>query len=149
MSDQWRTEWSRHYDQIQWTATTIFTGVVGVLLAYSYQQEKDKFDPVIAFLGLWLTWLTIYYVASCREFRRALHDGLPDGDEKNFLQNRNQEKNQKRVLWQWPSFLLTFILLTIGWLWQFWRHGNRGWAIAFAIFTLVGVPIIWKRGKPI
>lgn len=73
--------------------------MVGALLAYSYQQETDKFDPLIAFLGLWLTWLTVYYVASCREFRRILHDGLPDGDEKNFLQNRNQEKNQKRVLW--------------------------------------------------
>jgi hypothetical protein len=148
MSDQWRTEWSRHYDQIQWTATTIFTGVVGVLLAYSYQQDKDKFDLAIAFLGLCLTWLTIYYVASCREFRRVLHDSLPDGEEKDFLQNRTKAPNQKRLLWQWPAFLLTFILLTIGWLWQFWRRDKQGWAIAFAVVSLVGVPYIWKRGKP-
>ncbi len=148
MSDQWRTEWSRHYDQIQWTATTIFTGVVGVLLAYSYQQENAKFDPLIAFLGLWLTWLTIYYAASCRELRKVLCEGLPDGDEKSFLLNKNDKKNQRRVLWQWPAFLLTFILLTIGWLWQFWRHGNRASAISLAIVCIVGLPIIWKRGKP-
>jgi uncharacterized membrane protein len=149
MCDQWRTEWSRHYDQIQWTATTILTGVVAVLFAYSYQLENAKFDPLIAFLGLWLTWLTIYYVASCREFRRILHNGLSDGDEKNFLQNKNQAKNQKRLLWQWPALLLTFILLTIGWLWQLWRHGNHGWAIAFAIVFIVGISIILKRAKQI
>jgi len=147
MSDQWRTEWSRHYDQIQWRAITIFTGVVGVLLAYSYRQENTEFDPVVAFLGLWLTWLTIYYVASCRELRKVLHEGLCGGDERDFLLNENQEKNQKRVLWQWPAFLLTFILLTIGWLWQFWRHGSRAWAVSLAIVFVVGVPIIWKRGK--
>jgi hypothetical protein len=147
MDDQWRTEWSRHYDQIQWTATTIFTGVIGVLFAYSYQQESAKFDLLIAFFGLWLTWLTIYYVASCREFRRILHDGLPDGDEKTFLQNKNSEKNQKRVLRQGRAFLLTFILLTFGWLWQFWRHGYHCLAIVFMIVSIVGVLIIWKHGK--
>ena len=68
--------------------------------------------------------------------------------EKAFLQNRNRAQNQKRLLWQWPAFLVTFILLTIGWLWQFWRHDKQGWAIAFAVVSLVGVPYIWKRGKP-
>ena len=85
MSNEWQSEWSRHYDQIQWTATTIFTGIIGALLAYSYQQDIEKFDPLITFIGLWLTWLMIYYVASCREFRDALHRSLPEGEERNFL----------------------------------------------------------------
>jgi len=146
MCDQWRSDWSRHCDQTQWTAITIFTGMIGALLTYSYHQKGADFDPLIAFLGLWLTWLTIYYVASFKEFRRVLHNGLPEGDEKDFLQNK---LNEKRIIWQWPAFLLTFTLLTIGWLWQFWQHGNHGWAIAFAIVFIVGVLSIWRRMKRI
>lgn len=144
MSEQWRTDWSRHYDQIQWTTTMILTAAIAVLLAYSY---SDKFEPAIAFLGLWLTWLAVYYAASCREFRRLLHAGLPDGDEKRFLQNKYADKKQKRVLRQWPAFLMTFILLSAGWIWLFWKHDRHIFAIVFIITSIVGFPILKKSGR--
>lgn len=138
MNDQWRAEWSRHYDTIQWTATTILTGVIGALLAYSY---SGKFDPVLAFFGLWLTWTAIYYAASFRKFRNVLHKGMHDGDEKEFLMNGGK----KRLLRQWRVFLLTFVILSIGWLWLFWKHEKHCCAVVFSIISIVLVVLADKH----
>jgi hypothetical protein len=130
MTENWRTEWSRHFDQIQWTATTILTAGLGGLLVYSHSE----FNPWLAFIGLWLTLLTVYYAASFREFRRELHEGLADSDERTFLLNTRR----KRYLRQWPAFLLTFQLLTCAWLYQFWVYGWR-WRLCMLILISMAI----------
>src|SRR5688572_7968715 len=99
MNENWRSEWSRHFDQIQWVAITILTTGAGGLLAYSL--GSNEFQPSIGFLGLWISALSIYYTASFREFRKQLHDAMPDNEERQFLENR------KRCFRQWPAFMLT------------------------------------------
>jgi hypothetical protein len=44
MSGDRRSEWSRHYDQVQWTSTTILTAANGGLLAYTYSRPAARMD---------------------------------------------------------------------------------------------------------
>jgi len=103
---------------------------IGGLLAFSYSQAGVPFDPWIPAIGLWLTWLAVYYAASCRELRRLLHDDLPAGDEKAFL-------SKCRDLRQWPVFLVTFAIITIAWLWHCWAHDWHWLSLA-----LLGLPSV-------
>ncbi|MEK6279712.1 MAG: hypothetical protein AABN95_05095 [Acidobacteriota bacterium] len=73
-----------HFDQVQWTSIAILTAGVGGLLAYCY----STFNSWLALGGLWLTLLTVYYVASFRSTRRQIHESMPDGDEKAFLTSK-------------------------------------------------------------
>lgn len=133
MSDNWRSEWSRHFDQVQWTSTTILTAGVGGLLAYCY----SNFNSWVAFGGLWLTLLTVYYAASFRSTRRQIHAGIT-GDEKTFL-------TRKGSLRQWPVFLLTFATITAAWLTLGWQHRWR-WRFGFALAAATVVFVIAVRG---
>lgn len=143
INHQWRTDWSRHYDKVQWTGTSILTAAVSILLVYSNTQ--GKFDPWLAFVGLWLTWLTVYYAASFRKFRRELLEGLPDCPEKSFLKN----DPRRRVLAQWPLFLATFVMLTAGWVWGYWTNGYLYWAVGFGAASVVGFAFLARLGRGI
>lgn len=145
MNDNWRVEWSRHFDHIQWTAITIWTAAVGGLLVYSLDHFDKNFSASIAFGGLWLSWITIYFTASFREFRRELCDGLPDGPEKAFLQNTGK----KRVLKQWPVFFVTFAFLTSAWLWQFWTHGWHCTALVLGTLSLGLFGMAARHGRAV
>ena len=125
----WRIEWSRHYDQIQWTSTTILTGIIGGLLAHSYSIEVGHLDRVVVYSGFALTWLTVYYAASFREIRSLLHTKLPDGEEKNFLADMPHKMKQ------WQPFLIVFGLLTVAWLRLCWKHGWSVDAIICGVIT--------------
>ncbi len=146
MTENWRSDWSRHYDQIQWTATTIFTAAISGLLAYSYSREgatafgnPSEFQPWLASIGLWLTWVTVYYAASCRELRRQFHESLPCGEEKHLL-------NKSRKLRQWDVFLATFALFTAAWLWQYWMHGWHCLAVALGVISIWWFVVLRKLG---
>jgi hypothetical protein len=118
MSD-WRSEWSRHYDQIQWIATTVFTTGIAALLSYSYSQTDVNLWVIS--IGLWLTIVTVFYAVSFRELRHTLHLSLPeDSEERDFLL-----KNRRRKLKQWPVFFITFASLTAAWARQFFRYNYR------------------------
>jgi hypothetical protein len=112
------------------------------LLVYSLDHDDKKFSALIAFGGLWLSWITIYFTASFREFRRELCAGLPDGPEKSFLRN----EHKKRLLRQWPVFFTTFALLTAAWLWQFWTHGWHWTSLVLGTLSLAVFGIAAKQG---
>src|SRR5437879_11425080 len=102
MKDNWQSEWSRHYDQIQWIATTVFTTGIAALLSYSYSQPDVNLW--VTSIGLWLTMVTLFYAVSFRAQRYALHLSLPkDSKEREFLLH-----NRQRKLKQWPVFFITF-----------------------------------------
>lgn len=140
MSDNWRSEWSRHYDQIQWIATTVFTAGIAGLLSYSYSQTTV--DPWIISIGLWLTIVTVYYAVSFRNLRDNLHNGLlEESEERNFLM-----ENRQRRLKQWPVFFLTFVVLMAAWIRQFFRYDYR-LGLVVGLLTLFVVAWLWDKGK--
>lgn len=96
-------EWSRHYDSTQWVVTGILTAAVGGLLIYCYQ----RFDPILALVGVVFTLMTVFYAASFRSLRRRLHATLPNEDVA-LLRSR-------RSLRQWPVHVAVFLALL--WLW--------------------------------
>ena len=131
MTETWRSDWSRHYDQVQWTATTLLTAAIGGLLAFSYSQSEPSFEPWIPAIGLWLTWVAVFYAASCRELRRLLYDNVSNDEETIFLA-------RPRDLRQWPVFLATFAIITAAWLWHYWAHGWH-----WLTLGLLAISIAW------
>lgn len=138
----WKTEWSRHYDQIQWTATTILTGIVGALLAYAY--SIPQIDPFMVWIGCALTWLTVYYAASFRQLRSALHSvrnpaspGESEvGEELVFLSRLPHR------LKQWPAFIAAFALFSVAWCLLFRKHGFHGHALCSGITSFVVLVVL-------
>lgn len=128
----WRSEWSRHYDQIQWTVTTILTGSVSGLVAYSYTVKVGDLDRFVLYLGFVLTWLTVYYAASFRELRRLLHTKIQDKEEKDFL------LDPPHKLKQWPVFLLAFFALAVALVILCLKHG---WCINAIVFGTITAAI--------
>ena len=138
----WRNEWSRHYDQIQWTATTILTGIVGGLVAYSYTVNVGKLNRVVVYVGFALTWLSVYYAASFRELRQLLHANMENKNEEEFL-SRLPHK-----LKQWPAFLVAFGVLAAAWVNLCWKHEWRVDAVVCGVITIVAFVVLSKRGAP-
>ena len=115
----WRPEWSRHYDSVQWTSIYVFTTGVLILLAYAYSGTAGK-SPMLCFLGLWFTNVTVYFTAGFREFRNVLRDGVKNPEEYDFLIDRSQA----RAVRMWPVFLITFGFVDCGWLNLYWQQGH-------------------------
>ncbi|MEJ2745660.1 MAG: hypothetical protein P8123_08275 [bacterium] len=106
-------EWSRHYDVIQWTVTTIIMTVVGGLLVY--QWDSSHYSLELAVLGLGLTWLNMYYAASLRGMRHKLHEAIKDQGIRTHLMARNP-------LPQWIVFTLTQGIIAALWLYLMEKH---------------------------
>ncbi len=138
----WQSEWSRHYDQIQWIATSIFTVAIGGLLTYS--QIEKKFTPEVGFLGLWLTAMTVFYAASFREKRRILHESLPEGEERSYLLGHPS----RRRLAQWNVFILTFLIIAADWTYLFWTNHLQVLGPVLGLGTAAVIGLCWAKGKP-
>ena len=138
----WRRDWSRHYDQIQWTATTILTGVIGALVTYSYSVRVGDLDRFVAYVGLALTWLSVYYAASFRELRHLLHENTENKDEKEFL------TRLPHALKQWPAFLVAFAVLAAAWVNLCWKHGWHVDAVICGGITIIVFIVLSLRGAP-
>ena len=137
--NNWRSEWSRHYDQIQWIATTLFTAGIGALLTFSYSQATPSL--VITLIGVWLTIVTVVYAVSFRNTRDQLHNNLPDLDERDFL-----IRNRQRRLRQWSVFFVTFVGFIAAWVRQFFRSDYR-LGITARIVALITLVWLWERAK--
>ena len=105
MDDHEKMEWSRHYDSIQWTVTTILIGATGGLFAFVY--SPDSFHTPLALLGAFLTVASVFFAASFRALRARLHAELPDADEK-YLRST-------RMFRQWPVYVIVHLVLFLSW----------------------------------
>ena len=111
-------EWSRHYDSMLWTVTSLWAAAVGGVLLYSVEH----FDPWVAAFGLALTVCAMFFAYSFRKLRRRVHADMPDKIRGLVIKGRG--------LRQWDMFLLIFMGLVFLWgrllirescgLWPFW-----------------------------
>lgn len=141
MSDNWQSEWSRHYDQIQWIATTILTTVIAALLGYSYSQAAV--NPLINLIGLGLTLITVYYALSFRELRKELHANLSKNGERAFL--CNEHKSQR--LRQWPVFFFAFASLAVAWIYKLFLQDKYTLCVGASVITLPLFIWMWLRER--
>ena len=66
------SEWSQHFDFMQWLEITIFTTGVFLLLGTAYTNIKIV-SPWFVFIGLWFTNIALHFTAGFRVFRNKLH----------------------------------------------------------------------------
>lgn len=138
-------DWSRHLDTLMWGVTTLLGGGNGALLVYSSSQSS--FDAWFCAMGIFLTVLMAYFVASFRAQRRIFHDLLAEKDEETFAYARNPSQ-----LKQWPAFMLVIALFLGSWFRlldiniQRWRCC---WILgAILCFALCAAFMIWaERSK--
>lgn len=138
----WESEWSRHYDQVQWAATTILTTASSGLLAWMWTRGTNDFNWIIGLLGAWLTLLTAYYAASFRALRHTLHNRM-NTDEGRFLRGHRR----RSYLPQWPLFFFTLAAVELAWLHLFWESGMREQAIVGGIVASPVFAYIFWRGQ--
>lgn len=133
----WASDWSRHYDDIQWKAVTMFTAAEVLILAYAI---KD-FDPMrqqnqvylLGFIGIFINLLIAYYSASFREKRRHIHESILDSHERVFI------KDKKHGLPQWPVYLSFYWSLTVIWIYLCQQAGLEDFWVICAVVGSTGI----------
>jgi len=96
--------WGRHYDMLLWTVTTIMAAAIGGLLVYNV----GHFSIWLAVSGFILTIIAVYFAASFRELRHKVEEYYINEEIKEALSNRK--------FYQWPAYLLIFIILEALWI---------------------------------
>jgi hypothetical protein len=99
-------QWSRHVDLIMWTVVTLLTGGNGALYIYCFKN----FHPWLCALGVILTILMAYFVASFRSHRRTIHAKLRILDQEAYNVACNPSK-----LKQWYAILVVLALFAFSW----------------------------------
>lgn len=97
--------WSRHYDTLVWTVTGIFAGADGGLLLYAFSTEKPAW--IVCVIGISLTVLAVYFIASFRSARRIVHSKMKDEDI--------QIARGAPFLKQWRIFVLFWVAMLCFW----------------------------------
>ena len=127
---EWREEWSRHYDMVQWTSIYVFTTATVLLLGYAYTNDNLT-NPWYFAIGLAFTNLTIYNTAGFRELRNILHSQIKDPERQQFLTNLPRI----RKMYMWPAFLVVFFLLDVAWLDLYGQHGSLWSTIVLSVIS--------------
>ncbi len=138
---EWREEWSRHYDSVQWTSIYVFTTAVTLLLGYAYTNPGITKNPWYYSVGLGFTNLTVYNTASFRELRILLHNDITNPNKREFLTNNRRD----RGFYTWPSFLGMFFLLDLSWLNLYWQYSRLS-AFCWAVFSMAILGYCAYRG---
>jgi hypothetical protein len=125
-------EFSRHYDNLLWLVTSLFTTANAALMAIA----ADKITPEIGLFGMGLSVLTVFFAANFRLLRRRVHAML------------GANENAYRWLYsglggragQWHIFVLFYTAVAL--LWALLLSNERPaqrvyWWVAFAIASLV------------
>lgn len=120
MDDAMRQEWTRHYDIIQWQVITIFTAGVGGLFVYAFNDDKHQLWP--EFIGMLLTVLGVFYVASFRRFRFNLHNNINNLELNTFLKDPDYDRS--KYLHQWNAFWLSFFIIDWFFTYKLWRNAS-------------------------
>jgi len=135
MDDPEKMEWSRHYDSIQWTVTTILIGATGGLLAFVY--SAGSFHTPLALLGAFLTVVSVFFAASFRSLRARLHADLPDADVKYLTSTR--------MFRQWPVYLIVHLALFLSWVFLLIQRRPEH-RPTWALIALLGLSVIMIYG---
>jgi uncharacterized protein (TIGR02118 family) len=103
-SDDQLHEWSRHYDTLIWVVIVIAaTGLGGTIAAG--QQPSYQSNPSPEVVGILLTLLATYWVASFRCFRHRLHGRLTTEPIKSLLQKSPRFSGLPH---QWATLVAVF-----------------------------------------
>lgn len=159
----WQSEWSRHFDQIQWTAISIMmTGNVG-LVAFTIaggwkaipdgsELDKSKLGwDLLGVLGIALTLMTTFYAASFRRRRFDLHSqNIARTAEGKYLASRARGETFSlktgSLPGQWRLFMLFHVLLAGLYVTHVWL-ATSGLAILIAIAGGILLGYIWYAGS--
>jgi ABC-type multidrug transport system permease subunit len=100
--------WSRHYDTMLWTVTSIIAGATGGLLVYAYSNEKLHW--IVFVVGITFTVLAVFFAASFRAARNFVHSKMDKSDT---------EIVRGTPFWlfkQWPVFVLFWTAVLFAWI---------------------------------
>jgi len=126
-------DWSRHYDSTLWTVTSIFIVANSALWTYAY--DKDKFDPKLSIIGIFLTLISFFFAASFRALRRKLNNYLEKIGIKSEIQYLRSSHN---IFKQWPVYLfIHFIFL------GFWFEKIGDKTLVWWIFLLLSIFVLF------
>jgi hypothetical protein len=170
IDDETLQVWSRHYDSMQWTAITVYTAGVFLLLAYAYSSNQiilifgypfsdssstviqPTISPWLLAAGLWITNLTILVVSSFRRFRNNQHRKITKNHLRRFLMRAKSsidgEKTEGIIYHQWLAFSATFAALDCAWLYLFRQQGFGYWVPAIGIVPAIITGFSIWRGWP-
>lgn len=109
--------WTRHFDTLLWSVTSIFATAIGALIAYSY----SNFDIAISIAGLFFTILPVYFGASFRELRKRVNKYLNPELKAAIRYGRS--------LYQWPLFVSIFVVFQALWVLLLLKNESTLWWI--------------------
>ncbi|MDO8769974.1 MAG: hypothetical protein Q7K57_14955 [Burkholderiaceae bacterium] len=141
ISDSELSNWSRHYDTLLWNTTTIFAGLFGGLIAFSYQM----FFAPLSVAGMLLCPIPVYFAASFRESRDLVHVQMSEELRLALFSGRK--------LVQWPLYVFIFIVLEALFFYLLTEHLPEyfiAWCALFlvtAIITATGIRLGRKNSK--
>lgn len=98
-------DWARHYDSLLWTMSTLFLGILSIML---FSIDNDKPSLMYVLFGYFLTLAVLYFATSFRELRYLV------GKESN--ERLKKVYQQKRKFPQWLLFNIIFFFLSLFWL---------------------------------
>lgn len=142
-------EWSRHYDTILWTVTSILITAISGLIVYMH--SVNKFNRWLPLIGVLLTLLSVFFASSFRALRCRINEYLEKykPEDVKFLRAPHPMFRQRyvyfaihglilfvcfrllicedpeyRYLW-WPLGVASFAFLIV-WSWKadHMKHGN-------------------------
>jgi len=114
--------------------SALMIGAVGALLVYC----AEHFDTWLCLVGIILTVLCAFFVASFRALRRGIHSHL-EPDLVRLLRG-------PRALKQWVAFLVFEFVLLVSWVRLLWCH-EPTWRPVWVIIGLVAsaLTVYWLR----
>jgi hypothetical protein len=130
-------EWSRHYDQVQWTITAILAAVLAAAAAKAF----DDRSRVSCAVGIVVANVLLFYAASFREMRFLLHRRL-SVRQRDFFSFPG-----RRAMSTWKVLCLTVAAVEVALAWRLYQLTGHWFALVILAGVLLAAYGLYLLGK--